>query len=59
MIKKKKKKKKGLFFCIRSRNLSDLLIHRHFPGDGEETQQVLKVEEEEGGKVARRLFLVQ
>ena len=23
-----------MFFCIRSRNLSDFLIHRHFPGAG-------------------------
>ena len=49
--KKKKKKKKGLFFCIRSRILCDFLIHRHFPGDGEEGQQDASGNriEEEGG----------
>ena len=32
----KKKKAKGLFFCIRLRSLSHFLIHRHFPGAGQE-----------------------
>ena len=48
IIKKKKKclpragVAKGLFFCIRFSNLSDFLIHCHFPGAGQEGQQVFK-----------------
>ena len=62
---KKKKKKclpragvaKGLFFCIRFRSLSDFLIHRHFPGAGQEGQQVFKIEEEKSLSCLEDCFL--
>ena len=65
ITKKKKKKKglpragvaKGLFFCIRFRSLSDFLIHRHFPGAGQEGQQVFKIEEEKSLSCLEDCFL--